>query len=103
MNNIDRVIERLNYDIEEIELLKSECLLELCSFGKKIEGLREDIKTENNISKFRNMLSEIAIETEKFNECKEIYSDLVDDIKALSNHISTVQNLNIREAILLLA
>ena len=103
MNSADRIIERLNYDMDEIQDLKSECLIDMCSLGEKIDLFHKKMSGETNMNKLKKYLDELADLSARFNELKEIYQDLVDDIRAITKHIKLINDLKVKEAILLLA
>lgn len=103
MNDKERVLERLNYDIEELELEKFDCLLNLCSLGEKVEKIQSKILKVEKRPTTATMIVDLAEATYKFDEAKEIYNDLANDIIALSNHIKAIKQIAIKEAILMIA
>ena len=73
------------------------------SLGENVEKIQSKILKVEKRPTIATMIVDLAEATYKFDEAKEIYNDLANDIIALSNHVKAIKQIAIKEAILMIA
>lgn len=91
----ERVIKRLDYDIDELTVYRDQCLNKLCKIGEKLEKQKHEMETEVDPIKIGEMIDNINEICNMFEELRVMYNDAIEDVKALIAHKKDVIRISI--------